>query len=145
MLHLRCMLPVILLGIGTAIAAGGWFFVLFKFDPFASGIAAPLLFYASFAFATLGAVMLGGLGFFRWRRGRYATRREFGVIARQALLFTLFTAAVLYLASVRLLRWWNIIPLALVIIIAEMFIASLNRAHDKQSSRPVKAQYNSLS
>ena len=121
------MLPLILLLIGTLVAWGSWGFVLFYFDALTDGWVPHMLFYGSLALSFIGTLMLLGLQLHKWRTGMMASRFKAGMIARQASLITLFTVVVLNLAAGRLLKWWNIIPLALLVLALELFFSSLHK------------------
>ena len=120
------MLPLVLLSLGALISWGAWGFVLWRFDPETSRIAL-LLFYASLGAAFWGTLTTTGM-VWRWRmRDRIASRAEIGILARQALLITMFIIAILNLAAQHLLKWWNIIPLVLLTAALEVFFNSLNK------------------
>lgn len=121
------MLPLILLIAGTGIAWSAWGFILFQFDPFGGGWIAPALFYISLALALLGSVLLIGIVIHTRLHHRSTSRYAVWIIARQSILFTLFGIILLNLAAHRLLKWWNIIPLALLIFTAELFFLSLQK------------------
>ena len=121
------MVALILLGIGIAIAWGAWGFVLVRFDPFVDGWTTPALFYASLGMALLGTLILVRLLWHQRHTGMTASRAEAGVFTRQAFLFTAFVLVILNLAAVNLLRWWNLIPLALLALTAELLFSSLHQ------------------
>lgn len=115
-----------ILGIGTLVAWGALGFIIFRFDPFVGGAVASLLFYFAFSLAALGTTMVVGLSLKRLHSPLRLGRHQIGLILRQAILFVAFLVLVLFLASRDLLLWWNIIPLALLTLMVEFFISSLN-------------------
>lgn len=128
------MLPLILLGIGTGIAWSAWFFVVLKFDPNLGGIYAHAMFYASTGLALLGSLLLIGLIFHKWRHGIVASRHKVSVIAREALLIVVFVEILFKLGSARLLKWWNILPLAILMIVVELFFMSMDKKNNPRPS-----------
>lgn len=121
------MAPLILLTIGSVIAWGAWGFVLVKFDPFINGSLIHLLFYASLSMALLGTLTLIGLFWHKKRVGMPASRGEVGALTRQILLFIIFIVVMLNLAAANLLKWWNLIPLALAVFTVELLFTSLQK------------------
>lgn len=130
------MLSIILLGSGALFAWGAWVFVLWKFDPQTGSLVGPALFYFSLALALAGTLTLARLLWHHRRAGMSASRLEVGIIVRQALLFALFAVVVLLLAAQRLLKWWNIIPLALLALTIELFFYSLTRRVKPYETKP---------
>lgn len=124
------MLPIVLLLIGALTAWGAWGFVLVRFDPLVDGFIVHGLFYLSLALALIGTLTLLGLRIHTWRTGRMASRSEMGQIVRQGALVTFFVVMILTLAAWRLLRWWNIVPLALLTFTVELFFSSLHKRHN---------------
>lgn len=127
------MLPLVFLAIGTAITWGAWVFIILRFDPFVGGVPVRIMFYASIGLALIGTLLLLGMWLHKWRHGRVASRPEAGVILREALLFVTFTIVVLNLASYRLLKWWNIMPLVLLTLSVELFFNSLDKKMRRHS------------
>ena len=121
------MVSFVLFGLGSTIAWVAWIYTLIRFDPLANGLGVHLLFQASLGLAFLGTLIILALIWHKRRIGRMASSFELKIIVRQILLFVLFVIVVLNLASNNLLRWWNIIPLALLTITMEFFFSSINR------------------
>jgi hypothetical protein len=128
------MAPLVILSAGTLVAWGAWSFVLVGFSPFTGGYVAQILFHFSLGLALLGTLMTVGMIWHFRRRGMAASKAEVGIIARQAFLIVAFVIVVLNLASARLLRWWNVAPLALLTITLELFFMSLNTRRRKYAS-----------
>lgn len=125
---------------GTVLAWGAWVFVILRFDPALSGWIGHLFFYASLGLAVQGSLMIAG---FFWRKkqtGIIASRREIGQIARQAWLGVVFALVSLILASRQLLKWWSVLPLALLIIVIELFFISLQKPTFRRMSTPPPAR-----
>ncbi|MDO8505075.1 MAG: hypothetical protein Q7S48_00615 [bacterium] len=131
------MAPIIVFAIGTVAAWVAWIFVIVRFDPTSAGFVAHILFYASFALALQGTLMLAGIFWRRRQRGMIASKTEMGIIARQALLFNGFLLISLILASRQLLKWWNVIPLAILTLTIELFFISIQK-HSHTQSPPVQ-------
>lgn len=119
------MASLILLAIGSIIAWGACGFVLVKFDPFVGDWTTQTLFYASLGMALLGTLILVRLLWHHRRTGMAASRSETGVFTRQSFLFTVFVIVILNLAAAGLLKWWNLMPLALLTLTTELLFASL--------------------
>ena len=120
------MNPLIIIGLGTLLAWAGWLVVLFRFDPLTSGIITQILFQGAFAFAIVGTIIVGGTLAHQRRKAVIISRARLGKLLRQALLFVLFVILLLNMAHAQILRWWNLIPLALLILGLEVFFVSLN-------------------
>lgn len=101
--------------------------MLLRFDPFADGAAIVALFYVSFALAFFGSAVWVALCAHRARTGMVPSKAQVGKILRQTFLIVVFVVAVFALAASRLLKWWNIMPLALAVMCIEFFLRSLNR------------------
>jgi len=121
------MVPFILISAGSLVAWGAWFYVLFQFDPLVASVMPKLLFYGSLGLALLGTFILVGIYLYKKRTGMMASRFEVGIISRQAVLFALFIITVLILAAGKLLKWWNILPLALLVFGIEWFFVSMQK------------------
>lgn len=121
------MISFILLGIGSLIAWGAWIVVLLRFDPFVNSIGVHAIFYASLGLALFGTLILLGIFWHQKRTGMVASKSEVGIIARQAFLFVFFMLILLGLAAINVLKWWSILPLALLTFTIELFFASLGR------------------
>lgn len=128
------MLAVILLGIGSLISWAAWVFVLFRFDPIVDGVLTHLMFYLALGLALLGTLTTAGLMLHHRRTGMVPSREHIGRISRQVTLFTVFVLILLYLAAHHWLKWWNILPLALLTITLELFMNSLGRQSAREYS-----------
>ena len=133
------MAPIIVFAIGTGAAWAAWIFVIVRFDPIAAGAGAHMLFYASLALALQGTLMLTGIFLRKRKSGMIASKTEMGIIARQAFLVSGFVLISLILASRQLLKWWNIVPLAILTLTIELFFISLQK-HSHIKSAPVQTQ-----
>lgn len=114
-----------LLIITTLCAWLAWVFVLLRFDPFINTPWSPLLFYGSLGFALFGTFLNGGIAWNTRNLGRMPSSRETGVIIRHAVLLSLFVIIILNLAALRLLRVWSVAPLAVLLILVELFLNSM--------------------
>lgn len=117
----------LLLALGTVMALAAWIFVILRFDPFSDGWIAHALFYIALGMFLWGVfTLLGVMIKVYHKKFTMLSRFAVGMIARQALLLTFFLLAVLYLMAHSIMRWWNIIPLAILIGITEWFFFSLH-------------------
>lgn len=126
-------MPLIVLAIGTLAAWAAWIFVLLRFDPTSAGMVAHILFYASLGLALQGTLMLAGIFWRKKQQGMIASRTQMGIIGRQAFLFNAFVLVSLLLAARQLLKWWNIIPLAVLTLTVELFFISIQKHSHIQS------------
>ena len=134
----EAMTPLIVFGIGTLAAWAAWVFVVLRFDPTAAGLVAHLLFYASLGLALQGTLMLAEIFWKKHQTGMIASRVEMGIIGRQAFLFNGFVLVALLLSSRQLLKWWNVIPLAILTLTIELFFISIEK-HSHIQSPPVSS------
>lgn len=127
------MTPLIVFAVGTLAAWAAWIFVIVRFDPTVSDFVGHALFYASLGLALQGTLMLAGIFWRKKQQGMIASRTQMGIIGRQALLFNGFVLVSLILASRQLLKWWNIIPLAVLTLTVELFFISIQKHSHIQS------------
>lgn len=115
--------------ISTLIAWMSLIFALIRFDPFTGGWVVHSIFYAGLALALQGTFMLGCIALYgrAINENITLTRPRISIIARRAFLFTMFIIALLFLAARDILKWWNIIPLAILLPTVELFFISLNK------------------
>lgn len=117
----------ILLIIATLCAWGALAFVVLRFDPLTDTQWPPILFYSSAALALAGTFLNLGIALRLRQLKIMPSSLETKLIVRQATLLTLFILMLLYLGSAKLLRFWNIAPLAILLILVELFFHSLTR------------------
>ncbi len=88
--------------------------VLFKMSPFASGLLALGLFYASLfvALAATGTVINLGADPERW-----------GVALRRGILIALMVSVALFFQRLRVLTWWDGLLLLLIVVLVEFYFA----------------------
>ena len=79
------------------------------------------------ALALQGTLTLAGMHWHKRRHGIAASRVEVGMIARQSALISGFLITILLLAARDILRWWNILPLAILTFIFELLFLSLHK------------------
>lgn len=123
--------------VGTLAAWGACIFVLVRFDPWVGAWLTHFLFYAAFALALQGTLMLAILVRHQKQRQTFLTREVAVRIGRQAAFIVLFSVVLLMLSARRLLHWWNVLPLALLTITLELFVSSLGRRG--RAGRPVSS------
>lgn len=123
------------IGALTIMAWLGWVAVLVNFDPTVADIVVFLLFYLFLFLATLGTFAL--LGFW-WRQVRSKQRIFLKVAAlesfRQSIIISAAIVFALWLQSMRLLYWWNILLLVLAASAVELVILIFKNNSDKNPS-----------
>ncbi len=112
---------------GIVVAWAAWIAVLLQFDPFTGGWIIHLLFYASLGLALQGTLMIAALRLKEKQKGMSASRAEIGTISRQAFLFVTFLIISLILSTRQLLKWWNVLPLAMATLALEYFFVTVSR------------------
>ena len=127
------MLSLALIGAGSVLAWSAWIYILLRVDPFTDRAVLLGIQYLSLGLALQGTVMLGAFAWRRRRMSTFASHTGVQTIARQAALATLFILTALYLSSRDLLRWWNVLPLALFTFSIELFFASMKGGQARAS------------
>ena len=116
---------LIVVGMGTLVGLATWLVVLFTVNPNEAGWLGFLLFYLSLAVSLVGFISLIG---FAVRMVLYhhdeIVLREVTAAFRQACFFTMVVVGSIFLQSHKLLAWWNVLLLIVVLATIELFIAS---------------------
>ncbi len=107
--------------LATILCWVAWFLVIFNIDPRAAGVWSFILFYLSLFLSLAGSFSVTGFVFrvfFLKNKEPYfrLVKRSF----RHSLFFALLLIVALFLQSLRLLNWWNLIILILAFSFFEM-------------------------
>ncbi len=107
--------------------------VVFFVDPTITNWFGFVIFYLSLFLSLVGTLSL--LGFiirFLFNKNEFAFRQVITAF-RQSILFALLICGALYLQSYRLMSWWNLLILIVLLTVVEfIFIARDNRAIKEQ-------------
>ncbi len=118
--------------LATAIAWLGWSLVLLNFDPSEGGTAVFLLFYSFLFLAFLGTLSVLGLW---WRQGgskdRGLARTRVMESFRQAVVWSGVFILALWLQSMRVLTWWNMLLLIILAAVIELVTLIFRRDSHK--------------
>lgn len=100
---------VILFGVRffTVLSLGTWLFVLFSVDPTTAGTPGVAIFLGALFSFIAGLLTLFLVGLSRKFLGDESAAHAFGVSFRQAFLLASFAIAMLVLARIGILAWWN--------------------------------------
>ena len=113
---------VYLIGIATLLLWGGWLWSLFNFDPTLSGILGFVFFYFTLFLSLTGTISLLGL-FARKMNKKYNIIFYTVVVSfRQALILSALVISLLLLQSFRVMRWWNVLIIFILVVALETII-----------------------
>ena len=105
--------------LATLFCWGAFFIVLFSVDPFTTTILGFILFYFSLFFALVGVLSLVGfLTRYFFNKHQFITQ-QITVSFRQSVWFALLVVISLYLQSHKLIAWWNLLILILILAMVE--------------------------
>ena len=111
---------LILMTLGTLICWVAWVFVIFNLDPYQAGFISFLFFYASLFLALLGTFSVCGfLVRRRLLKDDEVVFRHVKKTFRQGIIFSVFILLVLFLLQLKLLAWWNLTLLVLLLVSLE--------------------------
>lgn len=120
-------------GIGTAFAWAAFLLIFFTVPPDAAGVLGEIFFFSALLLALIGTLtMLGILG--RWRMSRLLPALHIGPAFRQGTLLSLAGVGLLLLQRFRVLRWWNILLLVVVLAGMDFMLARREPKDDTASS-----------
>ena len=126
---------LMLMTIGTFLAACAWLFVLFRIDPITTGFAGRLIFFITLAMMLVGVFSTVGVGVrVILFRGDLIVHREVIKAFRHAVFFTSLIIANLLLAAFGYLRWWTMLLLIFIFALFELFFWTAKREGVVQSS-----------
>ncbi len=113
---------LVVFAVGTLLAWAAWALVLNSVPPELGGLPAEVFFFGALFFALTGTLtILGILG--RMRRSPSRPALHVSDAFRQGLLLSLATVGALVLQRFRLLHWWSILMLALVLFVIDLLTA----------------------
>lgn len=110
--------------IATIISLAGFGMVLFKIDPYETGVVGFTFFYSTLFFSSVGLLSLI-MFVFRWIFNK--NQPIFSLITksfRHGILLSILTLIFLMLEQLDLLTWWNMTLIIAFIITIEFFFAS---------------------
>lgn len=117
---------LIIFGIWTAIALGALVFVVSSVAPEANGLYAEAFFFGALFLATTGVMTILGV-FGRLRNSRELPANQLAPAFRQGVLIAIALVAVLLLQRFRILQWWNILLLGIILVLIDLAFASTRR------------------
>lgn len=117
---------LIIFGIWTAIALAVLAFVVTSVAPGANGIYAEAFFFGALFLATTGAMTILGV-FGRLRNTTELPANQLAPAFRQGVLIAVALVAVLLLQRFRVLQWWNVLLLGIILVLIDLMFASTRR------------------
>lgn len=118
--------------LATVIAWTGWSVVLVNFDPSEGGVAVFLLFYSFLFLAFLGTLSVLGLWLRQWgSKDRGLVRIRAMESFRQAIVLSGVFIIALWLQSMRVLTWWNVLLLIILAAVIELVTLIFRRDDHK--------------
>ncbi len=109
--------------LATVIAWLGFSVILSNFDPTQANWVVFLLFYLVLFLALLGTLSLLGFWFRKlWNRQRGVVRVMVTESFRQGIIFSIVLIVALWLQSMRVLSWWNMLILIILASVLEFVI-----------------------
>jgi hypothetical protein len=121
-MSLRSYLFLMLLA--SLLSWGAWLLVLFFIDPLEAGLIGLTIFYLSLFFAAAGTLSIIGFYVRRFLLQRQIVFRSVVNAFRQGILFAILIVGALYLQSLELLTWWNLVLFVLALTVLEVFFIS---------------------
>lgn len=124
---------LLVFGTGTAFAWAAFLLILLTVPPEAAGTFGELFFFSALFLAFTGTLtMLGILG--RWRVSRLLPALHIGPAFRQGTLLAIAAVGLLLLQRFRVLRWWNILVLVVLLTGLDFLLARREPKEDAESS-----------
>lgn len=117
---------LIIFGIWTAIALVALVFVVSSVAPEVNGIYAEAFFFGSLFLATTGVMTILGV-FGRLRNSTELPANQLAPAFRQGVLIAIALVAVLLLQRFRILQWWNILLLGIILVLIDLAFSSTRR------------------
>lgn len=109
-------------GVGTAFAWAAFLLIFFTVPPDTAGVLGEAFFFSALLLALIGTLtMLGILG--RWRMSSLLPALHIGPAFRQGALLSVAAVGLLLLQRFRILRWWNILLLVILLAGFDFFLA----------------------
>lgn len=108
------------IAISTFLAWSAFYLTIANIDPFTADQAGMMSFFVSLFLGVLGLVILIMI-YFRSRVYSVAELYEkMPVILRQAFLVAFFLTATIGMQAMRVLRWWTVLMLLIILVLVEM-------------------------
>jgi hypothetical protein len=124
---------LIIFGIWTVVAFAALVFVVTSVAPVANGIYAEAFFFGSLLLATTGIMtILGVLG--RLRSSTELPANHLAPAFRQGFLIAVALVTVLLLQRFRILQWWNVLLLGIILVLVDLVFATTKRSVSPGSS-----------
>lgn len=120
---------IIIMSICTAVLWLGWMLIINLINPATTGAFGFIFFYATLFLALTGAIAILGLLIRMKSSESEFVPSEVGTALRQGVLFAILIVGLLFLQSLRLLSWWNVVLFVLIITLAEFFLISFKRQY----------------
>lgn len=117
---------LIIFGIWTALALATLVFVITSVAPGANGVYAEAFFFCALFLATTGVMTILGV-FGRLRNSTELPANQLAPAFRQGLLIAIALVTVLLLQRFRILQWWNILLLGIILVLIDLVFASTRR------------------
>lgn len=118
---------LLLMGMASLVCWLAFLLVVFYMNPYSAGFVAVGFFYVSLFLSIVGSfAVLGFIVRRKFLQGELIFR-QVAVTFRQAFWFGLFAVVSLWLQHAKLLTWYNLLLLILVLAVLEFFFLSTNR------------------
>jgi len=113
---------LILMIIGTLLAWVAWFLVMFNIDPAEASLLNFVIFYISLFLSIVGTLSIIGFAFRAFlNKTKEPYFRQVKKAFRHSLLFSFLVIISLVLQSQRMLNWWNLLVLFMLVIFFELY------------------------
>lgn len=122
--HMSLKRYLIIMGIGTAIAAASWVMVLLFLDPQVSGTIGIILFFTSFFMVIFGISSIVGYLVRRIFQRHEVAFKLVGISFRQAVLIATLLTGCLFLQSKGYFTWWTSLLLLVFLSLLEAFFVA---------------------
>lgn len=116
------------LSISTVLCMVAFVLTIVNTNPTQGGQTALASFYISGFFASLGILTLLGYTLRRYWKGNAIRYGNIQDSFRQAFLFSGFLAAALYLQSLKLVSWWDLLLLIVIVLLLELYLRANARS-----------------
>lgn len=108
--------------VGTLLSWGAWFFVMFQTDPVEANLLSFIIFYISLFLALVGTLSIVGFSIrAALNKSKEPYFRQVKKAFRHGLLFSLLIIISLILQGQRMLNWWNLLILVMLVIFFELY------------------------
>lgn len=108
--------------VGTLLSWGAWFLVIFQTDPTDANFLSFIIFYISLFLALVGTLSIIGFSARAiFNKAKEPYFRQVKKAFRHGLLFSLLVIICLVLQSQRMLNWWNLLILVMLVVFFELY------------------------